>query len=250
MFGGITRMPHYRGSDEHHLYVLPLPYVIYRGKIVQADRDGVRGIFVANRHFESSLSVNGNPPVSSDNEARQGMPDLGAVGEVGPSLKWFFQERGSPRGWCLRTALRAAASLDDGHLSYRGLHGGLNLLYDDSSRWDTARIRYGVNLGVDLADTRYNRYFYGVAEEYRRPNRSAYAAAGGYGGCGLSAYAARRITRSFSIGLFARWDNLAGAVFEDSPLVRRENDLILATALIWRIAESRTMVPWNRDLGR
>ncbi|MCK6435001.1 MAG: MipA/OmpV family protein, partial [Aquabacterium sp.] len=28
---GMLRLPHYRGSDQSHLWLLPVPYVAYRG---------------------------------------------------------------------------------------------------------------------------------------------------------------------------------------------------------------------------
>jgi len=249
VFGGVARMPHYRGADEYRTYVLPLPYLIYRGEILQADREGVRGTFAATRHFESSISFYGNPPVSGDNRARQGMPELGAVGEAGPSLTWFFQDRAALSGLHLKVAGRGVVSLDGSDLTYRGIHGGVNLLYDDNSRWDTSGFRYGVNFGLDLADGRYNEYVYGVPLRHSLPDRPAYHAMGGYGGFGLSAYGARRLSDSFAVALYARWDNLGGAVFDDSPLVRTESNLVLGTALVWRVAKSGKTVPWRRNLA-
>jgi len=250
VFGGVARLPHYRGSDQYEVYALPLPYLIYRGKIFQSDREGVRGIFAATRHFESSLSLGGNPPPRGADRAREGMPELGPVGEAGPSLKWFLQDRGAPRGLCVQAAVRGAVSLDDGRLDYRGLHGGLYLLYDDSRWWDARGFRYGLNFGLDLATSAYNSYFYDVPAQYARADRPAYDAAGGYGGWGCAAYGVRRLTDAFSVGLYARWDNLSGAVFENSPLVLTENNLTLAAALIWQIMQSDTTVPWQRDLSR
>jgi len=40
--------PDYRGSDESRDYLLPLPYIIYRGDILRVDRSGIYG-----RLFES-----------------------------------------------------------------------------------------------------------------------------------------------------------------------------------------------------
>ena len=40
---GVTALsfPDYRGSDHQRGYLLPLPYLIYRGQVFRADRDGV-----------------------------------------------------------------------------------------------------------------------------------------------------------------------------------------------------------------
>jgi outer membrane scaffolding protein for murein synthesis (MipA/OmpV family) len=247
-FVGSTRMPYYRGSDEYRVYVIPLPYLIYRGEIFQSDREGVRGIFFATDRLDTSVSLSGNPPVNDGVDARRGMPDLGPVGEIGPALKWYFHDRRARQGLCLQFAARPAASIDDGEVHYRGLHGGVNLIFNGERR--QAGLRYGANLGVDLADAEYNQYFYGVSPEYSSPDRPAYAASAGYGGFGCSTYVVFPIADSISAGIYARWDNLHGAVFEDSPLVRTENNITLGAMLVWELAKSQRTVPWRRDLGR
>ena len=58
----------------------------------------------------------------------------------------------------------------------------------------------------------------------------------------MSAYALRTFTPRFSWGLYARWDNIDGAVYEDSPLVKDRNNYVLGTALIWTIQQSKQYV--------
>lgn len=86
---GLTTLyfPDYPGSDQSRAYVLPFPYLIYRGDFFKADRDGVRGIFFDSDRVELNMSVGASLPVNSDeNRARQGMPDLQPTVEVGPAL--------------------------------------------------------------------------------------------------------------------------------------------------------------------
>ena len=47
----VIDFPDYRGSDERHTYVLPVPYVVYRGEFLKVDRENIRGnyYFSANR---------------------------------------------------------------------------------------------------------------------------------------------------------------------------------------------------------
>ena len=86
---GPLRFPDYRGSDEASLYPVPLPYFVYRGDILRADRDGVRGRLFNREYAELSVSVSGTIPVQSeDNTARRGMPDLDYLVELGPRLQW------------------------------------------------------------------------------------------------------------------------------------------------------------------
>lgn len=250
VFGGGARLPHYRGSDEYSVYVLPLPYLIYRGEILRSDREGLRSIFFAAPRFESNLAMHGNPPVDDDNRARAGMPGIDAVGEIGPALQWFFLwDRDSLRRLYLQAAVRGAFSAGPEETGYQGLHGGLRLSFDDRSRWDSHRVRYGFSLSTDAADQDYNEYFYGVDEEYATADRPAYRARAGYGGLGISSFVAGRLTDSFSIAAYARWDTLEGAVFEDSPLVREKNNWVFGVALIWRIVKSDRTVTRGQELA-
>ena len=41
---GVLRAPDYRGSANHTTYVAPIPYLIYRGRHVQVDREGCTAI--------------------------------------------------------------------------------------------------------------------------------------------------------------------------------------------------------------
>ena len=49
-----VRFPDYRGSDQTSTYVLPLPFVAYRGRFLRADRDGARAILFAGRRVWST----------------------------------------------------------------------------------------------------------------------------------------------------------------------------------------------------
>ena len=41
----VLDFPDYRGSDERQTLVLPIPYLVYRGDFLKADRDSVRAQF-------------------------------------------------------------------------------------------------------------------------------------------------------------------------------------------------------------
>ena len=242
LFNGMARLPHYRGSDEYKLYALPLPYLIYRGKIIQSDKYGIKGIFFKTKHLESSLSFYGNPPVGGDNRARKGMPDLDALFEIGPAIKWFFKDRGSPDSLYLLIALRGVSSVnfDSGiDLAYQGLHGGVNLIYSNRSLFAQNNLEFDLNVGIDFADYDFNSYFYDVSSNYVLPERGYYESDGGYAGFSVSASLQKKITQSLSLGGYSRWDNIDGAVFDDSPLVKQKNNFVIGCALIWKIAESK-----------
>jgi MipA family protein len=245
LFNVAARLPHYRGSDEYRTYVFPLPYFIYRGEIVQADREGLRGIFFRSERLESSFSFWGNPPVDDDNEARRGMPDMDAIVEAGPALRWFFLGRGFPDPLYAQASVRAAASIDFGEpeLRYRGIHGALNLVYDNTRLLGDAGIGFGFNFGLDIADARLNGYFYDVDPAYATPDRPVFEAGGGYAGVSLAVNARKRLTDRLSFGVYGRWENSAGATFADSPLTGTENNFTVGCALTWKIFESKARAP-------
>ncbi len=243
--GAGVYMPHYRGSDEYTWWALPAPYIIYRGEFIRATREGVRGIFFSSNHFESSISVFGNPPVPDDNEAREGMPELDALFEIGPSLKWFFVGRNPIKKLYLMGSVRAASSVNfDGglNLEYQGFNGELDLIYHDRRFFKDHGFKYFLKAGLNFSNTKLNQYFYDVPERYATAARSAYQSDGGYAGCSFSASMQKRITPNISFGVYGRWDNQAGAVYAASPLVKTENNFVAGCALIWKLARSKRMV--------
>jgi len=244
LFGGAARLPHYRGSDEYSLYVLPLPYLIYRGEILKADREGLKGIFWKSDHWETGLSLSGNPPVDGDNKAREGMPELGAIVEFGPMLQYFITDRKNPNPLFMTAAARAAISVDtdDLGMDYQGLSGGLKAVYRNRSWLQDQGIALGAAASIDFADQDYNSYFYEVDQAYATASRPAYRADGGYAGFSFSMNASKKITERWAIGAYYRWDNISGAVYSDSPLVKTENNHIIGCALIWNIHRSEEKV--------
>lgn len=248
LFNAAARIPHFRGSDEYEWYFLPLPYVIYRGDIIRANREGIRGIFYDSEHIETSISLYGNPPVSSDNKAREGMPGLDAIFEVGPAIKWYIWGRHPVDFLYLRLALRAAYSLNFDHgidISYQGLRSGLNLIYFNQSSLEKYGLSYGLNTGIDFSNSKLHSYFYDVRQEHVRPNRPFYKSGSGYSGFSMAGALQKKLTDKLSLGFYSRWDNVSGAVYEDSPLVTSNNNFIFGTALIWKIAESKKQVSFD-----
>ncbi len=91
---------------------MPVPYLIYNGKFLKADRDGVRGTLFNQDRFEINLSVNLTTPVRNDAE-RSGMPDLKSTVELGPSFDiHLFRSENARFKLDLRMPLRAAATIE------------------------------------------------------------------------------------------------------------------------------------------
>ena len=234
---GVLRLPHYRGSDQSHTWVLPVPYFVYRGDLLRADRDGARArLFNADR-FDLDVSVAATAPTrSEDNRAREGMPDLAPTVEIGPNLNYTLS-RGDLWKLQARLPVRAAFTLESGP-DMIGWMATPNLNLDLRVHgWNV-----GLLTGPVFGTRRINGYFFDVAPEFATADRPAYRAPGGYAGWRLLSAVSRRIGE-FWVGGFLTGDSVRGARFDDSPLVRKNDTLAFGVALSWVFSESSQRVP-------
>lgn len=242
---GAVSFPDYRGADERSTYVLPAPYVVYRGEFLKADRDGVRGVFFESDRVELNFSAAASVPVDSDgNKARRGMPDLKPTVEFGPSLDltlWRAPDRSAKLDF--RLPVRAAYAVIGG-VKRVGLVSTPTLNLDLRDPLGQHGWNLGLLAGPVFGDARQHRYFYDVAPEYATPGRETYRAKGGYGGSQFLAALSKRYD-NYWVGAFVRYDNLRGAVFDDSPLVKRDQSWAAGFAIAWIIGESATRVQVN-----
>lgn len=234
--------PDYRGSDRQRVHALPVPYLIYRGDFLKADRDGIRGVFFDSDRVELNMSLAASLPVDSDgNGARRGMPDLQPTLEFGPSLEvnlWRSADRQTRVDF--RMPLRAAFTV---HGSVR--HVGMVFTPFINLDVKDPLGQHGWNLGMlagpIYGDARQHRYFYDVDPRYALPDRPAYRASGGYGGSQFIMALSKRFDR-FWVGSFVRYDNLSGAAFADSPLVRKKSAWAAGIGMAWVLGQSSTLV--------
>lgn len=233
-------LPDYRGSDEGRGYLLPLPYFVYRGEFLKSDRQGIRGTLFDSERLDLNLSVAASLPVdSSENAAREGMPDLQPSVEIGPSLEIRLWRNGEAR-LDLRLPLRAAITLESSPRAI-GWVATPHLNLDVPGRSALAGWHFGLLAGPIYGSRRQHEYFYGVAPQFATTARPAYEARGGYAGLQILAAASRRFARTW-VGAFVRADTLRGAVFEASPLVKRDTYLAAGVGVSWVIDVSRERV--------
>jgi len=239
---GALSFPDYRGSDESDLYAIPLPYFVYRGDFIKADRQGIRGAFFDSDRIELNVTLGASLPVKSkDNGARQGMPDLKPSVEIGPSLDlnlWRTLDRRYTLD--LRLPVRTSVTVES------GLHD-IGWVFSPRLNLDIVDVAGlpGWNLGV-LAGPMYgskrnHEFFYSVADPYATADRPAYDAKAGYAGSQFLVAASKRYPH-YWLGAFVRWDSLKGAVFEDSPLVKRDTYFAAGVGIAWILGESASRV--------
>jgi outer membrane scaffolding protein for murein synthesis (MipA/OmpV family) len=243
-FTGLS-IPDYQGSNEQHGYLLPFPYLIYRGEILRSDdRKGMYGLLYHSPHAELNISFDGGVPVKSDrNTARTGMPDLGAMIQIGPSLEiCFVEDCDADRAIQLRFPVRAAVVYDFSHFTGIGFVVNPNLNFDFRNIGPGGGWNFGFALGPLFDTERYNTYYYQVTPQYAIPGvRPAYDARAGYSGTLLVLSLSKRFEH-FWFGAFARYEELAGAVFENSPLVKTSHSLTSGFGFAWVLGQSKTLV--------
>jgi outer membrane scaffolding protein for murein synthesis (MipA/OmpV family) len=237
---GSLHTPHYRGSDSEADLLLPFPYVVYRGSFLQVDsEEGVRGRLFNNEGVRIDLSLAGNVPVpDTDEGARSDMDALDPLLEIGAELiidLWSASER--DHGISFNVPLRLVYSVGDPLLEYQGVTLSPYLNYiirqeDQGLLW-----RYNASVGPVFANSRYHDYFYQVDPEFVTPQRPEYHADSGYGGSRVTLSVTRH-AQKFMIGAFARYDNLDGAVFEDSPLVETREYFVFGMVFAWILGAS------------
>ena len=240
---GAISLPDYRGSNEQRLYALPVPYLVYRGEVLRADRKSVRGLLFESDQTELNVSLNASPPVNSKrNRARQGMPDLDPTGEVGPSLivKLGKSDLLGARV-SVHLPVRVVAASDLTYLKQVGYIFNPRINFDwplepAAGRWDL-----GLTGGPLFTDKKYNDYYYAVDQAFATTDRPAYRTQGGYGGFQVTASASRKFKRTW-LGVFLRYDDLQGAVIDNSPLVKKQYAIMGGFALTWIIDTSAVRV--------
>ena len=235
-----VRFPDYRGSDQSSTYALPLPFVAYRGRFLRADRDGARAILFAGRRVLVDLSLSASVPTrSKNNDARRGMPDLPGTFEIGPNANvelWQSADRRLKLD--LRLPVREAITLQSSPRAI-GVTFSPNLNLDVRGFAESWNV--GLLAGPLFADRRYHEHFYGVAPEFATASRPAYDAPGGYAGWRATAAFSRRLGNAW-LGGFVRYDDLHGAAFAASPLVRRESNVTAGFGISWIFATSSQRV--------
>jgi len=230
----------YRGASSSHVYPLPVPYFVYRGTFLQADRDGLKGKIFDQKFAELHISLSATPPVRNA-AARSGMPSLRSTVEIGPALDLRLWQSTEDRVKVhFLTSARSAITVEARPRSIGWvIDPHLNVDIDDpagASGW-----KLGWLAGPLFATRKYNEYFYTVAPPYARTDRPAYQASGGFSGTQTVFSLTKRFPRYWT-GAYVRYDTLTGATFADSPLVKRNSYWSAGIAVAWMIQQSSRLV--------
>ncbi len=238
--GAVARFPDYRGSDQSSTYAVPFPLVVYRGRFLRADRDGARAVLFSGSRIELDVSVAASVPTrSSHNDARRGMPNLPGSFEIGPNMNvGLWQSKDETFKLDLRLPVREAITLSTSPRA-------IGVTFSPNVNLDVRRFSGDWNLGLLAgplyATRRYHEHYYGVAPAFANGTRPSYQAGGGYAGWRATSAFSRRVGNAW-LGGFVRYDDLHGAAFAASPLVRSTHNTTVGFGISWVFARSSQLV--------
>ena len=241
--GVLLVMPDYRGSDEYRLYPLPYPYFVYRGDIIRADEHGLSGRIFKTDRIVLDFSVYGSVPVkSSNNTAREGMPDLDPTFELGPALNiMILSSKPDQYNLNLFFPVRAVLSTNFTSVSREGWVFSPRINFEKGDIIPDTGLKLGISAGPMFADSGYHAYYYTVEPAYAKVSREAFSAGGGYSGSTLTV-GLNKAYKDFVFNAFFSADFLEGAVFQNSPLVKRQTSFMGGISVSWIFLKSEKKV--------
>lgn len=228
--------PVYPGADHRIQSAAVVPFATYRGPLlrIEGGAAGVRA--VRTPRYELSLSGTASfGSAGADVSARQGMPAIGTLAELGPGLRVRLGdlEDDTPRArWTLELPLRGVFDVDR-DLRYVGVSFEPQVsaslrLPDGWQDWSVS-----LRAGALVASRQLNQLFYGVAPAYATPFRPAYAAQPGWIATRLGGSLSRQLMPGLRASFLVGLESVAGAANEGSPLVKRRWDHSVGVSLIW-----------------
>ena len=231
-----STFPAYRGSQAQQNYLLPFPYLVYRGDYLRLDREGLRARLFNTDRVQFNISVNASTSASSDkSNVRKGMPDLDPTIEIGPSLNILLAKWADKHSLKLKLPVRSVIALQLDGAEQAGWIFNPHLKLESNNLFGGWNV--GLNVGPLFGTRKYHAYYYAVEPEYATATRLAYSPSAGYSGIQMQASMSRRINRMW-MGGFVRYDNLSGTRFEGSPLFETDHSLMAGFAIAWIFKQS------------
>lgn len=236
LIAGYANTPSYPAASERASRALVVPYLIYRGEILRADRDGVGARVLYTQSIEIDLGVSASLPSSAnDSPARRGMADLGTLIEMGPRLKLTLARPARDSRVQLKLPLRAVLEYKDG-LHAQGLSLEPELNYEKRNMADGWSL--AASASVMLGDRKQNNLHYGVAAPYATAARPAYDAQAGLIASRITLSTSKHLDADLRVFGFLRLESFAGSANRDSPLYVKSSASSIGLALAWTLGRS------------
>ncbi len=241
--GAVGFLPDYPAAAQSHAQGGVLPYVVYRGDFIRAgDKGLIRGRFIHTDRVELDISLAGSFPVESDhNKARDGMPDLDWMGEIGPRLQVTLARAARDAKIDLELPLRAVFSTDFSNVDFQGFVFAPEIAYQHADFLGWA-LNLKLGLSADFASQDLAGYFYDVPANFATAARTAYTADAGYMGAKLRLRGLKPLGSRWKAFAALQGDFHHGAANDPSPLFKQKSNVSVGIGAIWSFWQSDAMV--------
>jgi outer membrane scaffolding protein for murein synthesis (MipA/OmpV family) len=233
--GGVST-PAYPASSDRTSRALALPFLIYRGEVLRADRSGVGARLARTEDYEFDVGFAASLPANSnDVAARQNMPDLGTLIEFGPRMKVTLARPSAGSRLRLIVPVRTV-------LEFNGGVRGQGMAFEPELEYATRDLSQGWTMsataGLVWGDSQLNQYFYGVSPAYATATRAAYEAQSGLIATRLGLSTSTQLGKDVRVVGFVRHENYAGSANRSSPLFLQSSGTSYGLWLTWTLGRS------------
>ena len=236
LVGGFASTPSYPAASDRATRAIVLPYLIYRGDVLRADRDGIGARVVHTNDIELDVGFAASlPSRATDNAARAGMTDMGTLIEFGPRLKWTLARPTATSRVRVELPLRGVLEFNSG-LNAQGVVFEPELIYE--TRNAVAGWGFSASGSLVWGDRRLNNFFYGVTPQFSTALRPVYEAQAGLIASRLSLSTSRHFGDDLRLFCFVRLESYAGAANQVSPLHLQSSGTSVGLALAWTLGRS------------
>ncbi len=249
MFAATFNGPDYPAANTRQTNFIAAPYFIYRGEIFRiGDGSALRAVAVDTERWEVDLSLDAAFNSDSDGDsARQGMPDLDYVFEIGPQIKYRLKDYNFDQGGkgklTLKLQARAAFSTDFSGLTHRGYVFHPEISYQHTN-FHFPNDRLTLEIAPIWSTEKLQDYFYEVANDYATAQRPTYDAKGGYLGTEVGVSYGLDYDQNIRLFFGVNLRFLHGAKNQQSPLFYESNTYSLGVGLLWRFYQSEQRVSY------
>jgi outer membrane scaffolding protein for murein synthesis (MipA/OmpV family) len=235
---GVFEYHFYPGAKKTKQLIFPVPYFTYRSPSFEIHR-GFKSFLYHGETVVLDVSADFGLPVDSDDTlARQGMPDLDFVLQLGPSLEFLLNDRkNSYFDMRFELPLRIAIASDFSYVENIGYLIEPKFSFNHR-RQNGKGIAQKASIGLKFATQDYHAYYYNVSDEFANATRTTFKSNSGFGGS-FAKYRISYKTDDYIYWAFMRYQSLRGAVFEDSSLVLKKDYFFVGLGFSWLFASSK-----------
>ncbi|MAD74361.1 MAG: hypothetical protein CML20_06125 [Rheinheimera sp.] len=232
----------YPGSNEQVQRSFILPYLIYRGDFLRADRDNVGLRAFKSETLEVDVGFAAALGASDgDIKVRQGMPELGTLVEAGPRLRWTISDNIWGSRLRLDLPLRAAFDVEEG-MRYSGISFEPALFADVTTTDD---LSYTLGVSALFGSEKLTDRFYQVAEQFSQSDRPEFDAKPGLIALRFTGAISKKFSSNWRGFSFARYETVSSAKNQHSPLVAQNGGWSVGIGVTYIWARSaQTVSGW------